>query len=110
MLCYRDLHYNSDPNPHIIKVTDKELEDREKAVRARMCVISAQTWIDNAMKKMLASLRDVPGMDDWAQSLEELRLVSSSLSVLLSDRAVTDLGMYHSYPSFFPGVPLTALM
>lgn len=61
-------------------------------MKARVCILSSQAWLDNAMKQSLETLRDIPGMADWAQSLEELRTVSSSLSILLMDRAVTDLG------------------
>ena len=92
----RDLHHSQDPHPHLLKLSDKDMQEKEKNTKTRVCILSSQAWLDSAMRQSLTALGDIPGMADWAQSLEELRSISSSLSILLMDRAVTDLGKYGS--------------
>ena len=81
-------------SPHTVHTTEAEMAERERTARTNICILNAQKWIDSAIKRSILIMGKHPSLEAWASSLEEMRAVSASLSILLMDRAISDLGKW----------------
>jgi len=88
---FKDLHQRGAlAAPYHVTVTEADLIERERRMRAILCIRSAKKWLDEDVMHTVTALERQPGMEDWGKSLKELLTVIESLSVLELDRVIAD--------------------
>ena len=87
---FKDLNHKPLTSPYLSTLSEADLIEREKILRALLCIRSARKWIDEAVMRTVLSMEEIPGMSDWARSLKELLTVAESLSVLELDRLIAE--------------------
>jgi len=88
---FKDLHQRHPLTaPYQASISEPDLIERERGLRAILCIRSARKWLDETVMRTVCTLEKQPGLEDWGKSLKELLTVSESLSVLELDRLIAE--------------------
>ena len=88
---FKDLHQRGNLSaPYSGAQMEVDIIEREKTIRALLCIRSARKWLDEAVMKTVEAMAATPGMEEWAKSLKDLLSVAESLSVLELDRLIAE--------------------